>query len=109
MTEHPITAKVSEYEVSILPRDNVNYTTWVIRVRDGGTHWGWKVEYLGHTLGTDGTWFYAEGPDERGNDEHMRTHRFPEQEALVRAKDAIRAVRINNLTADEILDQDITT
>ena len=103
-------ARPSSYDVSVFPdemRENpataLDADTWKITVdwRGRGT---WAVCHLGRCLGTDGEWDYEPRPSSR-EDDWLAGHRVPLEAALDLAREHAPSIRINGMTAAEILER----
>jgi hypothetical protein len=97
-------ARVRSYDVSVWPDDIecMDSETWKIAVeyRSRGK---WAVVRPGRVcLGSDGEWGWESIPSER-EDEWLATHRFPLAEALDLARKHAPDVKINGMTATEVL------
>lgn len=88
--------RVTEFEVCLLERNDINYRTYAIRVSKRKDEL-WAVVNNGYCLGTDGEWV----PETGGLD---KVHYwFPLGEAVSRAIDAAPHVNINGFTARQAL------
>lgn len=89
--------QATEYEVSILPKGDINRSVFTITVQYRGEG-RWAVTRLGSCLGVDGEW--AEGIKEydRG-DVWLDDHRFCLDDALRLARAAAPDVVVNGHTA----------
>lgn len=112
------TVKVTRYEVSCVPEQDINASMFTITVEyRGGGKWG--VFRGGHRqLGADGTWSWGyqwPGGDrepatdeehadyERGHDVWLAAHRFDEATALELAAAAAPHIRMNGYTVADAL------
>lgn len=98
------TERVTRYEVSCLPPDNINARHFTITVEwRGGDHWA--VCWFGECLGADGEWDYEPRPSSR-EDDWLETHRFTLGIALMLAKQEAPKIRVNGRTAADFLTRD---
>ncbi|MEU5660116.1 hypothetical protein ABZ802_31535 [Streptomyces sp. NPDC047737] len=98
MTETPeATVQATEYEVSILPEDDINRPLFVITVQYRGEG-RWAVTRHGSCLGTDGQWEFGIKEYDRG-DAWLDAHRFDLDTALRLAREAAPHVICNGHTA----------
>jgi len=93
------------YEVSILPRDDINRASWSLTVEYRG-HGGYAVvDGHGRRLSRAGKWEWAPAlPNLSGFDEWTAEHRFPLEVALKLAAEHAPHVRCNGKTATELLE-----
>jgi hypothetical protein len=104
MSTHPeVQVLPAEYWVSILPRDDINASTWSCQVAYRGRD-RWAVVHYGQCLSRDGKWDYERIPSER-EDEWLAEHRFSLDEAIERAKQVAPHLRTNGLTAVDVLER----
>lgn len=105
MTETPEipepTERVTRYEVSCLPPDNINAYHFTITVEWRGGDL-WAVLHHGYCLGADGEWDYEPRPSSR-EDDWLETHRFTLGIALMLAKQEAPKIRVNGHTVAEAL------
>jgi hypothetical protein len=94
---------LTEFEVSLLPRDHIDYRLFALKVEYRGDD-RWAVVHLGYCLDADGEWDYEPLPSSR-DDDWLATHRFPRAEASRRAVRAAGGVTVNGLTASEIAER----
>ena len=100
--------RVTRYEISVFPdemlRDEfaaMDSSSWVLTVEDRGMC-RWAVLRGRWCLGTDGEWDREPSPSSR-EDDWLETHRFDLGTALRLAAEQAPNVRINGLTALDIL------
>jgi hypothetical protein len=99
-------ARVRSYDVSVWPDDIecVDSSTWKLTVEYRGRG-KWAVTRTGRVcLGSDGEWDWESIPSER-QDEWLTAHRFPLAEALDLARRHAPDVKINGMTAAEVLER----
>ena len=97
-------ARVTSYDVSIWPDEIecMDSETWKLNVEYRG-HGKWAVTRNGRTcLSAAGEWDWESLPSER-TDEWLALHRFPLEEALALARQHAPDVKINDMTATEVL------
>jgi len=99
MTEPIATCQPTEYEVSILPDDDINYPVFVLTVQNRGND-RWAVVRHQSCLGADGTWDFGIKEYDRG-EAWLNAHRFTLDEALRLAKEAAPHVVVNGHTATD--------
>lgn len=89
----------TRYEVSLIPEGDINRNAFLITVeyRGGGK---WAVLHCGFCLNAGGGWDYESIPSERADD-WLIDHRFPLDEAFLRAKAEAPHVTVNGHTAAE--------
>ncbi|MFE6126680.1 hypothetical protein ACFQ6Q_00185 [Streptomyces sp. NPDC056437] len=98
MTDIPVpTCQATEYEVSILPEDDINRSTFTITVQYRGAG-RWAVTRHGSCLGTDGQWDFGVKEYDRG-DNWLNAHRFDLDTALRLARAEAPHVICNGHTA----------
>lgn len=95
------TVRVTRYEVSCLPQDNINAHHFTITVEWRGDD-RWAVLHHGFCLGADGEWDDEPRPSSR-EDDWLETHRFDLDTALILAKREAPKLTINGLTAADVL------
>lgn len=100
MTSSEVDVLVTEYEVSILPRDDINRSAWSLNVAYRG-HGLYAVIAHRCCLSSSGSWDYEAIPSER-EDEWIAEHRFPLEEALRLAAEHAPNVVCNGKTAVEL-------
>ena len=100
MTSSEVDVLVTEYEVSILPRDDINRSAWSLNVAYRG-HGLYAVIAHRCCLSSSGSWDYEVIPSER-EDEWIAEHRFPLEEALQLAAEHAPNVVCNGMTAVEL-------
>jgi hypothetical protein len=97
-------AKVSAYTIYPTGYDDATFADkhdWTITVEDGGSEYGWAVRKSARRcLNRDGEWEHEHIPSER-SDEWLAEHRFPEAEAIERAKAAVDEIRVKGMTIAE--------
>jgi hypothetical protein len=93
----------TEYEVSVWPdgEECIDANTWKLTVQYRGRGL-WAVKQGSVCLGSDGEWDWESIPSER-EDEWLTIHRFPLDAALDLARKHAPDVRINHMTATEVL------
>lgn len=94
-------ARVTRFEVSLLPEDDINYPFHTVAVEDRGND-RWAVVRHRQCLGADGEWSWESIPSER-EDEWLASHRFDLDAALDLAREAAPGVTVNGVTAAEVL------
>lgn len=96
-------ARVRSYDVSVWPDDIecIDSETWKLTVEYRG-HGKWAIVRGRSCLGSNGEWDWEMRPSER-EDEWLAAHRFPLAEALDLARRHAPAVKINGMTAVEVL------
>lgn len=87
----------SQFEVSVLPEDDINYPYFVVTVETRGAG-RWAVVRHRQCLGADGEWSWESIPSER-EDEWKATHRFDLETAQRLAVEAAPRVHVNGMTA----------
>lgn len=92
-----VTARVTHYEVSLLPDGDVNAYEYAITVEYRGDG-RWAVWRMGECLGVDGVWVWEPRPSGRDAD-WVAAHRFGLDTALDLAKAAAPHVTVNGRTA----------
>ena len=95
MTSHAVSA-YTVYPTGFNEATFTDKHTWTITVTDGMRH-GWAVRWMGECLNSDGEWEYEPIPSSREDDFFARC-RFPEQEAIERAKAVVDSLVINGRT-----------
>lgn len=96
---------VTQFTLSVLPEDNVNYRHYAVRVEYGRGE-GWAVRNaIGDCLGADGEWMFdgarfIEDPDAKAA--WLAEHRFDLSTAMKLARDAAPDVTINGRTARQV-------
>ena len=95
-TDPPVLVEVGRYEVSLLPRGDINrkYFTLFVENRGGGR---WAVHDGHGCYAADGTWAAGIKPFERPDWE--TTHRFDLDDALALARKLAPTVSVNGHTA----------
>lgn len=105
MSESPRVV-VSEFTVSLLAPQNVNFNHYAITVRRHWTREGqtvWGVYSGGFCLGHDGAWEYEPSPGSR-TPEYLSTHRWLDQEdALNVAREAVWGIEVNGIPVAAVL------
>jgi hypothetical protein len=98
-------ARPTSYDVSVWPpgTECMDSDTWKLTVEYRGRG-KWAVMRHRICLGSDGEWDWESIPSER-EDEWLATHRFPLAEALDLARRHAPLVRINGMTAAEVLER----
>lgn len=97
--------RATQYEVSILPEDDINYRLYAVQVRrrsDG--EWMVVNRAMDACYGLDGVWADGVKPYGRGDD-WVRAHRFDEETALRLAREAAPQVTVNGITAAQALER----
>lgn len=112
MGERKPEVRVTQYTVSVLPEDSINRPGWEITVEYRGRD-RWAVMHGGTCLSRDGVADMGIGagmavdyepiPSER-DEKWLARYRFTEQEALERAVEWAKVIRVNGKTAAEILE-----
>lgn len=102
-TDPEVQVLPNEYWVSVLPRDDINASSWSCIVAYRGAD-RWAVSRYSQCLNRDGTWDYERVPSER-EDDWLTEHRFSLDEAIDRAKQAAPHLRTNGLTAVDVLER----
>ncbi|OLT13044.1 hypothetical protein BJF79_03855 [Actinomadura sp. CNU-125] len=99
------TVRVTRYEVSCLPPDNINAPHFTITVewRGGGL---WAVCRFQQCLSRSGQWSYEPSPSNR-SDEWKAMHRFDLETALRFAKVHAPRMRVNGYTVADVLEKDV--
>ncbi|MEV5619440.1 hypothetical protein [Streptomyces bacillaris] len=87
----------TEYEVSILPEDDINRSVYTITVQYRGDN-AWAVTQHGSCLGADGQWEFGVKEYDRGDD-WLKAHRFDLTTALRLAQKAAPHIVVNGRTA----------
>jgi hypothetical protein len=98
-------ARPTSYDVSVWPPGIgcADADTWKLTVEHRGRG-EWAVMRHRICLGSDGEWSWESIPSER-EDDWLATHRFPLAEALDLARRHAPDVRINGMTATEVLER----
>lgn len=97
-----VLTKVTQYTVSCFPDESVDNFGWDITVAYAG-HERWAVRYLSQCLSIHGQWVYEHIPSER-TDEWLAEHRFEDVNAALKmARDLAPTVRVNGLTAADVI------
>jgi len=100
MPDLPVpTCQATEYEVSILPEDDINRHSFAITVQYRGNG-RWAVTRHSSCLGADGTWEFGIKEYDRG-DAWLDAHRFDLYTALRLAREAAPHIVVNGITAAE--------
>lgn len=105
-----IEERVTEFEVSLLPRDYPEGYLWAVKVAYRGRNL-WGVYWEMQCLGLNGQWDFEASPSNR-TDAWLAVHRFRLDEALVLARTAASRVGIHShrdqrfMTAQDVLDRD---
>lgn len=94
-------ARVTRFEVSLPPEDDINHPFYTVAVEDRGND-RWAVVRHRQCLGTGGEWSWESIPSER-EDEWLTAHRFDLDTALRLAVEAAPGVTVNGVTAAEAL------
>lgn len=97
-TPEPV-VQATEYEVSILPEDDINRSTFAITVQYRGEG-RWAVIRHSSCLGADGTWDFGVKEYDRG-EAWLNAHRFDLDTAIRLARDAAPHVVCNGHTATD--------
>lgn len=100
-TELPPTAKATEYRLTLLPEDHPDSHVFELKVSWRGRG-KWAVMRHSLCLGTDGEWDYEPSPSNR-EDDWIDSHRFDLPTALRLADEALPSLRINGMTAADVL------
>lgn len=95
------TVRPSQFEVSVLPEDDINYPHYVVTVEARGAG-RWAVVRHRQCLGADGEWSWESIPSER-EDDWLATHRFDLETAQRLAIEAAPSVYVNGRTAAQVL------
>lgn len=93
----PVLTEVTRYEVSVLPRNDINRPHFTIAVEYRGDN-RWAVTRHRECLGADGAWGWEPSPSNR-EDDWVDAHRFDLDTALRLARDAAPHVVANGLAA----------
>lgn len=93
----------TSYQVSILPRDDINRSSWSLTVAHRGHDRYAVVDRLDRCLSRSGDWAYEPIPSER-TDEWKAEHRFSRDQALQLAVEHAPNVVCNGKTAIELLE-----
>ena len=96
-----VAVRVEAYGVNALPQDHDAARHFELRVESRGNGW-WAVTRGTECLSIDGDWDYEPLPSARTT-EWVAAHRFGEAEAIRMARQACRAIRVNGVTAEELL------
>lgn len=113
-TAGTVTQHVTEVTVSVLPVGHIERETWGLKVvyrghayepRDDGDRYA--VKHLSRCLTADGGWEMEPIPSERDDDFIART-RFGYVEAIRRATEQAPHVRVNGMTAADVLAREAT-
>jgi hypothetical protein len=93
--------RVTRYEVSCLPEDNINHRYFKLHVEHRGSgHWIVCQDGLPRLcLGRDGTWEYESAVD----DEWIAMRTFDEETALALAREAAPDVTVNGYSVAHFL------
>lgn len=98
------------YDVTVWPQDMaespescMDADTWKVTVEKRGLG-TWAVCRMGSCLGISGEWDREPTPSSR-DDDWLEDHRFPLQSALDLAREHAPKVRINGMTARELLER----
>lgn len=98
MTDQPeVLVEPTRYEVSVLPFDDINRSSFTITVEARGEG-RWAVCRHRQCLDIDGAWSWEALPSNR-HDEWLATHRFDLDTALKLAREAAPHLRVNGHTA----------
>jgi len=95
------TVRVTRYEVSCVPPDDINAHHFTLTVEHRG-HDRWAVMNGPFCLGVDGDFGHEPIPSER-SDEWKRTHRFDLDTALRLAKEHAPKMTVNGYTVADVL------
>jgi hypothetical protein len=99
---HDVDILATEYQVSILPRDDINRSNWSLTVAYRGRS-RYAVMNGPFCLSRAGKWAYETVPSER-RDEWIANHRFDRDEALRLVVEHAPNVVCNGKTAVELLE-----
>lgn len=101
--------RVTRYELSVFPDEMLmdksaamDASMWVVAVEDRGMGRWAVVRGVRQCLGADGEWDYEPSPSNR-EDDWLDAHRFDLETALRLAREQAPKVRINGMTALDIL------
>lgn len=95
------TVRVTRYEVSCVPPDNIDAPHFTVAVEYRGRDL-WAVVRMGECLGTDGEWDFEPRPSSR-EDDWLDTHRFDLDTALRLAKEVAPELTVNGFTVADVL------
>lgn len=95
------TIRPTQFEVSLLPEDDINYRVFVVTVEARGAD-RWAVVRHRQCLGVDGEWSWESIPSER-EDDWLAAHRFDLETAKRLAAEAAPGINVNGMTAVEAL------
>ncbi|WP_289009119.1 hypothetical protein [uncultured Thermomonospora sp.] len=95
------TVRITRYEVSCLPEDDINAAAFTLTVEYRGNG-KWAVCRRGSCLSADGKWDYEPSSSNR-SDEWLSSHRFDLDTALRLAREAAPKVRVNGYTVADAL------
>ena len=95
------TVRPSQFEVSVLPEDDINCPYFVVTVETRGSG-RWAVVRNRQCLGADGEWSWESIPSER-EDEWLATHRFDLETATRLAVETAPGISVNGMTAAQAL------
>ncbi|MYZ37106.1 MULTISPECIES: hypothetical protein [unclassified Streptomyces] len=103
MTHQPVvTCQATEYEVSLLPENDINRHVYTITVQYRGEG-RWAVTRHSSCLGADGTWEFGVKEYDRG-DNWLNSHRFDLDTALRLAREQAPQIVVNGRTAAEVVE-----
>lgn len=98
MTDQPeVLVEPTRYEVSVLPHDDINRSSFTINVEARG-HGTWAVARHNQCLNASGQWDWEPSPSNR-EDDWLATHRFDLDDALALARKLAPTVTVNGRTA----------
>ena len=108
-TAMQVTQHITEVTVSVLPIGHIERGTWGLQVvyrghalDDDPTGDRYAVKHLSRCLNRDGKWEMEPIPSER-SDEFIERTRFGYWEALQRACEQAPLIRVNGMTAADVL------
>lgn len=104
MTAPNVNVNATEFQVTVLPVDDINASNWSLTVSWRGQD-RWAVMRGGRMcLSRSGSWDYESIPSER-EDEWIVEHRFDYAEAIRLAIEHAPHIVVNGITATEVLER----
>lgn len=100
-TEITPTVRITRYEVSCLPEDDINARHFTLKVEYRGRGL-WAVTDGFGCLSTTGEWDYERLPSNR-EDEWLETHRFDLDTALKLAREKAPKMTVNGMTVGDVI------
>lgn len=96
----------SSYSIDMLNGDDDDAGLWSLEVEYRGPGDRWAVLRWGRALGVNGTWDYEPSPSNR-SDEWKDNYRFPLEEAIPLALEALPKIKVNGKTWEQYQDEKV--